>query len=88
MDGRRELPPPEPGAMCYMMSKQGYLNDGDGHWHPHLMFFLPLSEPSTWGSGLRGAPVIASPDSLGRLTVLLVPVGHWSDGSADPTRTP
>src|SRR5271168_19535 len=31
---------PEPGAMSFMMSKQGYLGDDVGHWHPHLMFFL------------------------------------------------
>ena len=37
----KELPPPEVGAMCYMMSKQGYLNDRAGHWLPHLMFYLP-----------------------------------------------
>jgi hypothetical protein len=30
---RKELPALEPGAMGYMMSKQGYLNDRDGHWH-------------------------------------------------------
>ena len=39
----QELPTPESGAMCYMMSKQGYLSDRDGHWHPHLMFFVPLT---------------------------------------------
>src|SRR5580658_2945127 len=38
----KELPQQERGAMCYMMSKDGYLNDGVGHWHPHLMFFLPI----------------------------------------------
>lgn len=32
------------GSMCYMMSKQGYLNDTAGRWHPHLMFFLPTHE--------------------------------------------
>src|ERR1700719_1385889 len=31
---------PEPGAMAYMMSKQGNLGDLVGHWHPHVMFFL------------------------------------------------
>jgi hypothetical protein len=36
---KKELPAPEPGAMCYMMSRQDYLNDRDGHWRPHLMFF-------------------------------------------------
>ena len=32
---------PETASMCYMLSKGGHLNDKDGHWHPHLMFFLP-----------------------------------------------
>ncbi len=81
---RKELPPPELGAMCYMMSKQGYLSDRDGHWHPHLMFFLPLTDPETWGAGLPGAPVIAFKDIPDRLTVFLVPVGQWSDGTNAP----
>lgn len=83
---RKELPTPEIGAMCYMMSKQGYLSDRDGHWHPHLMFFLPLTDPTTWGAGLPGSPVLGAQDTPGGLTVFLVPVGHWSDGSVDPNR--
>lgn len=79
---QKELPTQEIGAMCYMMSKQGYLSDRDGHWHPHLMFFLPLTDPTAWGAGMPGSPVLASPDTLGRLTVFLIPVGHWSDGTA------
>jgi hypothetical protein len=81
---KKELPPPESGAMCYMMSKQGYLSDRDGHWHPHLMFFLPLTDPTTWGAGLPGSPIIGVKDTLGRLTVFLIPVSHWSDGTVDP----
>jgi hypothetical protein len=81
---KKELPPPELGAMCYMMSKQGYLNDAAGHWHPHLMFFLPLTDPATWGSGLPGAPLFSASDDLGRMTVFMVPVGKWSDGTIDP----
>ena len=38
----KELPPLAPGAMCYMMSKQQYLNDGAKNWHPHLMWFVPV----------------------------------------------
>lgn len=34
-----DLPALEPGAMCYMLSKQQYLNDEGRSWHPHLMFF-------------------------------------------------
>jgi len=79
---KKELPPPEFGAMCYMMSKQGYLSDRDGHWHPHLMFFLPLTDPANWGADLPCSPIIGVNDTLGRLTVFLIPVGRWSDGTA------
>lgn len=80
---RKELPTPEAAAMCYMMSKQGYLSDHDGHWHPHLMFFTPQSDPAVWGANLPGSPIIASEVSGERLTVFLVPVGQWSDGTPD-----
>lgn len=81
---KKELPAPESGAMCYMMSKQGYLNDGAGHWKPHLMFFLPLTDPATWGADTPASPVMADRDTLGRLTVFMVPVGKWSDGTPAP----
>ncbi|HEV3207903.1 MAG TPA: hypothetical protein VGZ28_13185 [Terriglobales bacterium] len=81
---RKELSTPESGAMCYMMSKEGYLSDRDGHWRPHLMFFLPLTDPATWGAGLPGSPVMGIKDPPGQLTVFLIPVGHWSDGTVAP----
>jgi hypothetical protein len=58
------------------------LNDRDGYWHPHLMIFLPLTEPAAWGAGLPGAPLIAFKEVPGRVTVILIPVGRWSDGTA------
>ncbi|MGC2765907.1 MAG: hypothetical protein WB607_10425 [Candidatus Acidiferrum sp.] len=82
---KKELPAPETGAMCYMMSKQGYLSDHDGHWHPDLMFFLPQMNPVTWGAELPGSPILAAGDPQDRLTVFLIPVGKWSDGTADST---
>jgi hypothetical protein len=82
---KKELPAMEPGAMCYMLSKQGYLSDRDGHWRPHLMFFAPLTDPAAWGANLPGSPVIAFKDTPERVTVFLIPVGHWSDGTAGPT---
>ena len=78
---KKELPAMETGAMCYMMSKQGYLNDSAGHWHPHLMFFVPLTEGAVWGADLPGSPLLATKDPEDRLTVFLLPVGKWSDGS-------
>jgi hypothetical protein len=79
---KKELPPLENGAMCYMMSKQSYLSDRDHHWHPHLMFFIPETDPVTWGANLHGSPILASKASTDRLTVFLVPVAKWSDGTA------
>jgi hypothetical protein len=74
----------EPGAMCYMLSKQGYLSDRGGHWLPHLMFFTPPVDPAAWGANLPGSPMIAFPDSGDKLTVFLVPVRQWSDGTPAP----
>ena len=67
--------------MCYMMSKQGYLNDAAGHWKPHVMFFEPLADPEGWGSGLDGVPLIGVKDAEDHLTIIMVPVAKWSDGS-------
>jgi hypothetical protein len=82
---KKELPPLESGAMCYMMSKQSYLSDRDGHWHPHLMFFVPLTDSSAWGANLPGSPILGSEATEDRLTVFLVPVPKWSDGTPDPS---
>jgi hypothetical protein len=80
---KKELPKMEPGAMCYMLSKQGYLSDRDGHWHPHLMFFYSGIAPAAWGAGLPGSPIFAFNDTWEHLTTFLVPVREWSDGTAD-----
>ncbi len=80
---KKELPAQEPGAMCYMMSKDGYLNDQAGHWHPHLMFFVPQNGAQTWGANLPGSPILAEEDPEDRLTVFMIPVAKWSDGTAD-----
>jgi hypothetical protein len=82
---KKELPTPEIGAMSYMLSKEQYLGDSAQHWHPHLMFFLPQTEAATWGADLAGSPILASEDTSDRLTVFLIPVGKWSDGTAAPT---
>ena len=78
-----KLPQLEPGAMCYMMSKSGYLDDQAKHWHPHLMFFVPLAMSKTWGANLSGSPVLSGNDVSARLTIFMVPVARWSDGTPD-----
>jgi hypothetical protein len=85
---KKELPAIEPGAMCYMLSKQGYLSDRGGHWHPHLMFFVPLTDAAAWGADAKGSPILAAKVDQDRLTVFLVPVGEWSDGTEDEKVAP
>jgi hypothetical protein len=77
----KTLGAPESGAMCYMMSKGGYLSDSDGHWHSHLMFFLPHTESADWGADLNDSPVISAQDDVLLVTTFMVPVSRWSDGT-------
>jgi hypothetical protein len=78
---KKELPPMESGAMCYMMGKQGYGGDTVPHWPSHLMFFYSDTDPAIWGANLPGSPVIAVADPMEHLTQFVIPVGHWSDGT-------
>lgn len=81
---KKELPALEPGAMCYMMSQQQYLNDRGKSWHPHLMFYLPGKTAKSWGANLPDSPVLAAYDSQVGATVFMVWVGKWSDGKPAP----
>jgi hypothetical protein len=72
---------PAPGAMSFMMSKQGYLGDLVGHWHPHLMFFLVHTDGAEWGADLDGSPVFAARSVPDPITTFSVPVPTWSDGT-------
>ena len=81
----KKLPPLEPGAMCYMMSKQQYLADDGKNWHPHLMWFVGGDAAKSWGANLLGSPVIAVSDTDVRMTIFLVWAGHWSDGTPAPS---
>jgi len=81
---KQELPTIEPGGMSYMMSRQGRLNDSAGHWRPHLMFYVPLTDAMTWGADLPGSPVLLNPHFNGApepVTEFMVPVSEWSDGT-------
>jgi len=81
---RKELPALEPGAMCYMTSKRQYLGDRDMSWHPHLMFFVAGDAAKSWGANLPGSPLMAANDPEDRVTIFLVWVGKWSDGTPAP----
>ena len=78
---KKELPAMEPGAMCYMMSKQGYGGDTVAHWPSHLMFFYSQTDPATWGAGLPGSPVLAMSDDQEHVTTFAIGVQRWSDGT-------
>ena len=81
---KKELPALEPGAMCYMMSKQQYLNDRGMSWHPHVMVFVSGDAEKSWGANVEGSPIIAANDPEERVTILMVPVWKWSDGTPGP----
>jgi hypothetical protein len=81
----KELSALESGGMSYMMSRQGRLNDSAGHWVPHLMFYVPLTDAMTWGAGVPGSPVLLNPQFNGApepVTEFMVPVSEWSDGTS------
>ncbi|HEV2704061.1 MAG TPA: hypothetical protein VGV09_20725 [Steroidobacteraceae bacterium] len=81
---KKELPALQPGAMSYMLSKQGQLGDAVGHWHPHLMFYAARSDGADWGADVAGSPVILNPQFQGApepLATFIVRVPDWSDGT-------
>jgi hypothetical protein len=83
---RGELPPLEPGAMSYMMSKDAYLTDNGGHNLAHLMFYTPPLDGQAWGADLPKSPVMLIPQfkDAQPIDVFIVPVSKWSDGSIAP----
>ncbi len=85
---KKELPPMEAGAMCYMMSKEGYGGDVVPHWPSHLMFFFSDMDVAAWGANVKGSPVtgIADPDE--HLTQFVIQTPRWSDGTEDLSAAP
>jgi hypothetical protein len=78
---KKELPAVEPGAMCYMMSKQGYGGDSVEHWPSHLMFYFSQTDPAIWGANLPSSPIIAMSDIQEHVTTFVIAVHRWSDGT-------
>ncbi|MGA8555431.1 MAG: hypothetical protein WB630_13520, partial [Candidatus Acidiferrales bacterium] len=64
-----------------------YINDSARHWVPHLMFYVPLTDPKSWGADLPGSPVMLNPQFQGApepITEFMITVPNWSDGTAAP----
>jgi|SRR5579872_196760 len=83
---QKELPPFEQGGMSYMLSKSAYLT-GNGGNLCHLMIYAPVADAASWGANLPGSPVIFGwqfQDAHEPITVFLVPVSKWSDGTPAP----
>lgn len=76
-----ELPAAASGSMAYMMSRQAYLNYRVGPWRPHLMFFMPETDPKSWGASLADSPILGIENPEERSTVFLIPLSRWSDGT-------
>ncbi len=80
------LKEPEAGAVCYMMSKGGYLSDSaGGPWHPHVMYIAPRTADAAWGANFPGSPVASDSGSYEHMTIFFVVVPNWSDGTAAPS---
>ena len=93
---KKEIPPAEPGAMSYMMSKDAYLTHlGQSHNLCHVMFFLPIKAAGELGENDPNAPLGSTsmwfpdpdkPDSplnkeLPPLRTVPIEVPYWSDGT-------
>jgi hypothetical protein len=83
----KQVPALEPGAMCYMMSRDGNPGDSQGHWHPHLMFYGPRSEAADWGSDLPGSPVYLNPQFRTPPSRQAHSRWLWADGRTERRRT-
>jgi hypothetical protein len=81
----RSFMSPESGALSFMLSKEGYINDeAAGPWLPHIMLFVPHGQTAVWGAGAEGSPILGGDNTEIESTVLIIPVRRWSDGSAAP----
>jgi|SRR5579872_4367392 len=83
---QKQLPPLEPGAMAYMMSRQQYLNDQGKAWRSHTMFFSPGDMTKSWAADAPNSPVMMVNDPQERVTILLVLADKWSDGTASSSQ--
>jgi len=93
---KKEIPPLEPGAMSYMMSKESYLSDNAPSDLSHVMFFVATRKTDAeWGGWLPNVPLgsfsywFPNPgqeDPLERelppLRIVIVKVPSWSDGTS------
>src|SRR5215472_4048452 len=79
---KNQLPLPESGSMCYMMSKQQNFGPKVGNGNDsHLMFWFPQKDHMSWGAELPDAPVDVHQYSPQPITEFVISVSKWSDGT-------
>jgi hypothetical protein len=72
-----QLPKREAVSFAYMWSADQELGPGVGHWHPHMMVFVPYYEYSMLGNNEPGKPLPQVTDDAGTpFTVVVIPVDH------------
>ena len=89
---KKELPALEPGAMCYMISKQAYLSDNgvtkDGaHTVAHMMFYTPRINPADGGANVDNSPIaidLRAKNDPEPFNIFVMFTGSWSDGTPAP----
>lgn len=82
---KNELPLPEAGSMCYMMSRQQNFGPKFGNANSHLMFWFPQKDHVNWGAEFPGVPVDVHQYSPQPITEFSISVSKWSDGTPAPT---
>jgi hypothetical protein len=51
------------------------------------MFSVPKTDETSWGADVEGSPVVFNNQNVDvpePETIFMVPVSHWSDGTAAP----
>jgi hypothetical protein len=80
---KNQLPLPESGSMCYMMSKQQNFGPKIGNGNdPHLMFWFPQKDHMSWGAELPDVPIDVHQYSPQPITEFVISVSKWSDGTS------
>jgi len=70
-----ELPKRNEVSFAYMWSARQNLASGVGHWHPHMMIFVPYYDNSMLGGNPFGSPLPQLTDDAGTpFSVVVIPV--------------
>jgi hypothetical protein len=77
----QQITMPDPGAMAFMLSREGINADGRPMRHPHVMIYFAHTDSADWGANLHGSPIIAEQADPEPITTFDVYVPSWSDGT-------